>query len=154
ISDVLLATSFTIWAPMFSSASFKSISFATVTPSLVIVGEPNFRSRMTFRPLGPSVTFTAFVRLLIPRRIAWREESPYVIWFAIMCSVKERRPLRHRRDQKSGSRAFLDSATSPLDASIRSGASLLDCQHVFLFHDQVLHPIQFDFLPGVLAEED
>ena len=40
-SDVLLATSFTIWAPMFSSASFKSISFATVTPSLVIVGDPN-----------------------------------------------------------------------------------------------------------------
>ena len=72
---------------MFSIASFKSISFATVTPSLVIVGEPNDLSRMTLRPLGPSVTFTAFVRLLIPRRIAWRDESPYVIWFAIMCSV-------------------------------------------------------------------
>ena len=69
-SDVLLATSFTICAPMFSSASFSSISFATVTPSLVIVGEPNFLSRMTLRPLGPSVTFTAFARLLTPRRIA------------------------------------------------------------------------------------
>jgi len=33
-SDVLLATSFTICAPMFSSGSFNSISLATVTPSL------------------------------------------------------------------------------------------------------------------------
>jgi hypothetical protein len=37
-SEVLEATSRTIWAPMFSSASFNSISFATVTPSLVIRG--------------------------------------------------------------------------------------------------------------------
>src|SRR5215510_636367 len=44
VSDVLLATSRTICAPMFSSGSFSSISFATVTPSLVIVGEPNFLS--------------------------------------------------------------------------------------------------------------
>jgi hypothetical protein len=69
-SDVLLATSFTIWAPMFSSGSFKSISLATVTPSLVIVGEPNALPRMTLRPLGPRVTFTAFARLFTPRRIA------------------------------------------------------------------------------------
>ena len=58
-SDVLVATSFTICAPMFSIASLSSISFATVTPSLVIVGEPNFLSMTTFRPLGPRVTFTA-----------------------------------------------------------------------------------------------
>ena len=41
LSDVLVATSFTIWAPMFSSGSDSSISFATVTPSLVTVGAPN-----------------------------------------------------------------------------------------------------------------
>src|SRR6185295_15208425 len=86
-SDVLLATSFTIWAPMFSSASFKSISFATLTPSFVIVGDPNFFSRITLRPRGPSVTFTAFARLLTPRRIAWRDESPYVIWLAISAAL-------------------------------------------------------------------
>ena len=39
-SEVLAATSFTIWAPMFSNASSSSISRATVTPSLVIVGLP------------------------------------------------------------------------------------------------------------------
>ncbi len=70
MSDVLLATSRTIWAPMFSSGSFRSISLATVTPSLVMVGEPNFLSRTTLRPLGPSVTFTALARLFTPRRIA------------------------------------------------------------------------------------
>ena len=37
-SEVLVATSFTICAPMFSSGSSSSISLATVTPSLVTVG--------------------------------------------------------------------------------------------------------------------
>jgi len=44
---------------MFSIGSLSSISFATVTPSLVMVGAPNFLSMMTFLPLGPRVTFTA-----------------------------------------------------------------------------------------------
>src|SRR5713226_8846287 len=96
-SDVLLATSLTIWAPMFSSASFSSISFATVTPSLVIVGEPNFLSRMTLRPLGPRVTFTASAKLLTPRRIAWREASPYEIRLA--------HDYQGRRDRREGNRA-------------------------------------------------
>src|SRR5881628_1335143 len=34
ISEVLVATSLTIWAPMFSISSSSSISLATVTPSL------------------------------------------------------------------------------------------------------------------------
>ena len=69
-SVVLEATSRTIWAPMFSSGSFSSISLATVTPSLVMVGPPNFFSRTTLRPLGPRVTFTASASWLTPRRIA------------------------------------------------------------------------------------
>jgi hypothetical protein len=76
MSDVLLATSRTICAPMFSSGSFNSISLATVTPSLVIVGEPNFLSRTTLRPFGPRVTFTASASRFTPRRIAWRDCSP------------------------------------------------------------------------------
>ena len=39
-SEVFDATSFTICAPMFSNLSLSSISFATETPSLVIVGAP------------------------------------------------------------------------------------------------------------------
>ena len=40
VSFVLVATSFTSWAPMFSIGSFSSISFATDTPSFVMVGAP------------------------------------------------------------------------------------------------------------------
>src|SRR5207253_6919539 len=83
VSEVLLATSRTICAPMFSSGSFRSISLATVTPSLVMVGDPNFLSRTTLRPFGPSVTFTASASWLTPLRIAWRACSPYTICFAI-----------------------------------------------------------------------
>src|SRR5207302_8716029 len=45
----------------------SSISFATVTPSLVIVGFPNFLSMTTLRPLGPRVTFTASASWSTPR---------------------------------------------------------------------------------------
>ena len=65
-SEVLVATSFTIWAPMFSIGSASSISLATVTPSLVTVGEPNFLSMTTLRPLGPRVTLTASARWSTP----------------------------------------------------------------------------------------
>ena len=46
--------------------SFSSTSFATVTPSFVMVGLPNFLSMTTFRPLGPSVAFTASAMMLTP----------------------------------------------------------------------------------------
>src|SRR5215469_14547221 len=82
-SLVLLATSRTICAPMFSRGSFSSISFATVTPSLVIMGAPNFFSITALRPLGPRVIFTASARAFTPRRIDWREFSPVTICFAI-----------------------------------------------------------------------
>ena len=61
---------------MFSSASFNSISLATVTPSLVMVGDPNFLSITTFRPLGPRVIFTASASWLIPLRMACRDGAP------------------------------------------------------------------------------
>ena len=68
-SFVLEATSFTICAPMFSKGSASSISLATVTPSLVICGEPNFLSRITLRPEGPSVLVTAALSFSTPARI-------------------------------------------------------------------------------------
>src|SRR5204862_663056 len=126
-SDVLLATSFTIWAPMFSSASFSSISLATVTPSLVIVGDPNFVSRMTFRPRGPRVTFTALARLLTPRRMPCREESPYTI--------------------------CLDMIALLLRLLLRCLAAN-DGQHLVFPHQQVLLAIELDLRARVLAEED
>ena len=59
-SFVLVATSLTNCAPIFSNASSNSTSLAIVTPSLVISGAPYDLSKTTFLPLGPSVTFTVF----------------------------------------------------------------------------------------------
>src|ERR1044071_6059440 len=89
-SLVFAATSRTICAPIFSIASLRSISFATVTPSLVIVGLPYFLSSTTFRPLGPRVTFTVSASLFTPRRIAARECPPKVICFAIIFTCSSR----------------------------------------------------------------
>ena len=60
---------------MFSNLSSSSISFATDTPSLVMVGAPNDLSNTTLRPLGPNVTFTAFARTLTPLSILLRASS-------------------------------------------------------------------------------
>ena len=49
-SFVLLATSCTSLAPIFWNLSCNSIALATVTPSLVIFGDPQEDSIMTFRP--------------------------------------------------------------------------------------------------------
>ena len=72
---------------MCSIASFNSISFATVTPSLVMAGEPNFFSMMTLRPFGPRVTLTALARVSTPLLILSRASvsknisfSGQVIW--------------------------------------------------------------------------
>ncbi len=66
VSEVLDATSLTIWAPTFSNGSSSSISLATETPSLVTCCEPNFFSITTLRPLGPRVTFTALASWSTP----------------------------------------------------------------------------------------
>jgi translation elongation factor EF-G len=60
---------------MFSKGSSNSISFATVTPSCVIVGEPNFRSSATLRPFGPSV-----VALALPTGKAEGLSGVFPLW--------------------------------------------------------------------------
>ncbi len=52
-SLVLLAASLTSLAPRFSYGSSSSMSSATVTPSLVIFGEPQPLSSTALRPRGP-----------------------------------------------------------------------------------------------------
>ena len=74
-SLVLVAASFSSWAPMFSNGSSSSISLAMVTPSLVMVGAPNFLSSATLRPLGPSVILTASASASMPRLRARRASS-------------------------------------------------------------------------------
>src|SRR5512136_1843771 len=85
-SDVFEATSLTSWAPMFSQGSLSSTSLATVTPSLVLLGEPNFFSRMMFFPRGPSVAFTRLLRMLTPTRRECLASSPVVICLAMFLS--------------------------------------------------------------------
>src|SRR5712672_3135690 len=88
-SAAVEATSRTIWAPMFSNLSSSSISLATVTPSLVMRGAPNDLSSTTLRPFGPSVTFTALLRMSTPRSILSRASTPNLTsLLAMMCSLK------------------------------------------------------------------
>src|SRR5213078_3166770 len=86
-SEVLDATSFTICAPMFSNLSLSSISFATVTPSLVTFGAPYDFSITTFRPRGPRVTVTASARTFTPRSTLARASSPNRTTFAAIARL-------------------------------------------------------------------
>ncbi len=76
ISLVRDATSRSSCAPMFSNRSSSSIDRATTTPELTICGGPKSRSRITVRPRGPSVAFTASARASTPRRIRSRASCP------------------------------------------------------------------------------
>src|SRR5215471_1176280 len=143
-SDVLEATSRTICAPMFSRGSLSSISFATVTPSLVITGAPNFFSITALRPLGPRVIFTASARMFTPRRIDWRELSPVTICLAISQFL-----LRLLPQQNSSSMP----RNCLLPGSCGLGCARQFGQDFFFFQDQQLFIFNLDFRAAVLSEE-
>src|SRR5450432_193332 len=69
---------------MFSYGSSSSISLAIETPSLVIVGAPNFLSSTTLRPFGPRVTLTVSANLLTPASRARRASSSNFSCFAML----------------------------------------------------------------------
>src|SRR5579862_99425 len=127
-SDVLDATSFTICAPMFSNLSLSSISFATDTPSLVIVGAPKLRSRTTLRPFGPSVILTASARVFTPFTILLRTFSP----------------------KRTSLAAMLNSP----DACYVWGGSVDNADDVVFAHVEQVLTVHLEFLAGVLAEQD
>ena len=83
-SPVLEATSLTSCAPMFWNGSSSSTSRATLTPSLVIWGAPNFLSMITLRPFGPRVTFTASANASTPFLSSSRALISNFISFAMM----------------------------------------------------------------------
>src|SRR5580692_6438423 len=127
MSLVLDATSLTSCAPMFSKTSGSSISLAMVTPSLVIVGEPNFLSRTTLRPFGPSVTFTASARIFAPRSSARRALSSNTSCFAA---------INYFFRSLDAGRHFVD-----------------DGENVFFRNNEVLGTVNLDFASRVLAVE-
>src|SRR5215831_18149746 len=114
---------------MFSNLSESSISFATVTPSLVIRGAPKLLSRTTLRPFGPKVTLTALVRMSIPRSIRSRASVP--------------------------SRTSLAAMIVSLSTLGASGSATVDDPHdVGFLHDHHFLAVDLDFGPRPLAEED
>src|ERR1043166_1532635 len=109
---------------MFSHGSSNSISFATVTPSLVMVGEPNFLSSTTFRPLGPSVTLTARLSFSTPRKSAFRASSSN---FNCLAAI--------------------------VNHSFAIGSLFNHAEDVVLAHDQVILLIDLDLRATVLADQ-
>src|SRR4051812_32421111 len=123
---------------MFSNLSSSSISLATVTPSLVMRGAPNDLSSTTLRPLGPSVTFTALLRMSTPRNILSRASTPnltsLLAMFGCPCEmIRERRRL-------SG-------------LLLRSGDVGENAHDVALFHDQQFLTIELHFGTRPFAEQ-
>src|SRR5271167_2884635 len=151
-SEVLEATSRTICAPMFSSGSFSSISFATVTPSLVVSGEPNFFSITTLRPLGPRVTLTASARTFTPRRIDWRDSSPCRICFAIVFNLLVKSCVSSQWPvvRKSCNRRL--TALLLCGDFLVLGGAFQDAEHFLFAHDQEVFTVDLDLGPGILAK--
>jgi hypothetical protein len=63
------------------SLSENSIDLATVTPSLVTLGDPKDWSITTFLPLGPRVTYTASANKLHPSSIFSLHSVPNKTYF-------------------------------------------------------------------------
>src|SRR5947208_8313123 len=87
MSLVLVADSLRSCAPMFSNGSSSSTSRATVTPSWVTVGDPNFLSSATLRPFGPSVVLTALAMVSTPCLSLLRASSVKTSCFGILPSL-------------------------------------------------------------------
>src|SRR6266478_33711 len=136
----LEATSRTICAPMFSNLSSSSISLATVTPSLVTRGAPKLLSSTTLRPLGPSVTFTALLRMSTPRSILSRASTENLTSLAAIAVVSEMM-LCGRTDAMASGGLLL-------------GDALFDDAHdVALLHDQELFAVDLDLGARPFAEQ-
>src|SRR5215213_994044 len=135
---VLVATSRTIWAPMFSNLSDSSISFATVTPSLVMRGAPKLLSSTTLRPLGPSVTLTALARMSTPRSRRSRASDENLTSLADMV----------------GTPIVLVRARCRLGGLLLRRGLLDDAHEVGLLHDEEILAVDAHLGAGPLAEQD
>src|SRR5664280_1311126 len=125
---------------MFSKGSSSSMSRAMVTPSLVIVGAPNFLSRTTFRPLGPIVTLTASARRSTPRLRDRRAVSSKTSCLAKCVFLRYLRPsgLRPR----------------PICVRVGLDLDLDDRQDVLLADDKEFLAVDLEVRAGVLRIEN
>src|SRR5258708_20629461 len=112
---------------MFSKGCSSEISLATVTPSWVTVGEPNFLSRATLRPLGPRVALTASAIRSMPFLSDGRASSSNTSGFAIEIIL----PFRIDQSELAN-----------------------DGQDVIFFEHEVLFIIELELSTTVLGEQD
>src|SRR6185369_15593193 len=138
-SLVLDATSRTICAPMFSSGSFNSISFATVTPSLVMSGGPKLFSMTTLRPLGPSVTFTALARISTPRNIRSRASCENLTSLAVILDYS-----------RNTSEVLLSEGSG---GCLHGGFTLENAENVALLDDEEILAIEFHLAARPFAKQ-
>ena len=119
-SFVFCAACLTSLAPAFSTGSSSSTSFATVTPSLTILGDPYLDSSTTFLPLGPSVTPTTCASLSTPFCIFFNAAPSLALknnCFAAAVVVVQTRPARRAgnaavREEQRGESQRIDSFDS------------------------------------------
>src|SRR5919201_5698328 len=130
-SLVLVATSRSNCAPVFSQGSLRSISRTIVTPSLVTVGAPNFFSSTTLRPLGPSVMRTDWATVSMPRFNPCRASTSKATALAISSLSPPRLLLGLGRVAVAGDHG----------------------QDVLFRDDQVLDVIELELVAGVLGVE-
>src|SRR5690349_22561577 len=118
-----------------------------VTPSLVMVGAPNFLSMTTLRPLGPIVTLTVSASLLTPRSRARRASSSNFRIFAmeLNCSSQkqELRPCRPASYVAGGQGRRTEANVGEL--------LLDDREHVASREDEVLLAVVLHLGAAVLA---
>ncbi len=157
-SLVLLATSLTSLAPMFSKRSSSSISLLTVTPSLVTVGPPKDLAMITLRPVGPIVTATALASFSTPLSILARAESSKSSCFAtsyfpaseLVIGLLTTEPRRSRR-QKADYLFGLLRVSAPSWLYIFARLSEHFREDVGFAEDLDLVAVDFDVAAGVLA---
>src|SRR5207237_1530296 len=120
---------------MFSNLSSSSISLATVTPSLVMRGAPKDLSSTTLRPLGPSVTRTASVRMSTPRNMRSRASTEN---FTSLAAILLLRYVRMRQRLRG----------------LLAGDRLIEHAHdVALLHDEVIDAVDLDLGAGPFSEQ-
>src|SRR5215218_7650060 len=153
-SLVLVATFLASCAPRFSYGSSRSISRAMVTPSLVMVGAPNFLSMTTLRPRGPSVTLTASASLSTPRSRARRASSLNLMILAMPDLSKECKGVGRRppRDPRSSGRPGRSVSAGGAGGRVRS--LLHDGEQVAGGEHEVLLAAVLDLGAAVLRVDD
>src|SRR4051812_28747765 len=130
-----------------------------------MVGLPNFLSRMTLRPDGPSVAFTAFDSFSTPRSNVCRAFSSNcsclaAIRFVDTCWLVVKRFLRDAGTQEtirfgvSNSKSFPACLLSlAIPSSILAISLSDDAEDIVLTHDQIILVLYFDFGAAVFGDQ-